>query len=197
MSGHMIKGRICLLLGALALGAQAGPTAVEQRVDRARSYAQRGEGYVAKANKARKTKRLSESSRESLYRANLARAASALRRARSLVRGRKDPLSITADAAIVRSLVKVLNSQARAYLEKDSLARAGNLAKDALKLHPGNATARGIQRNIKRAKRRASSANRGSGGRGGSGSVASRRWRARRAGTGAGGAGTRGGGGRR
>ena len=185
---------VLFLLGVAVLGAEPKKTAVELRVDRARNYAQRGQEYVSKANAARTSTRLSDSSRENLYRQNLGRAASALRRARSMVRGRKDPLSSAATTEFTASLVKVLNSQARVYLDKQSLSRASRLVKEVLKLHPKNPAALLIAREIEEAKRKDPTASGGT-----SGSAASRRWRARRKGTGAGGAGTRGrgGGGRR
>ena len=152
-----MKRHVWLFLGALsvlAVGVQAGPTPVEKRVKRARTYEKQGAAFVVKAKAAQKKIRLSLTARASLYRLNLKRAATALRRARALVHGRKDALSITATTEITKSLIDVLNNSARAYVDIGSLARAARLIKEILKLSPKNADALKTKRDIEEAKRR-------------------------------------------
>ena len=180
-----MKRHVWLFLGAfcvLAVGVQAGGeeaggekaggkkadgkvrlTSVEKRVKRARTYEDQGAEFVVKAKKAQKKIRKSFTTRASLYRSNLKRAATAYRKARALVRGRKDDLSKTATTEITKTLIDVLNNLARAYVDIGSLKRATVLVKEILKLSPKNVDALRTKRDIAEAKTRDPTGSGGSG----------------------------------
>ncbi len=101
--------------------------------------------------------------RARLYRSNLKRAATAYRKARALVRGRKDDLSKTATTEITKTLIDVLNNLARAYVDIGSLTRAAALVKEILKLSPKNVDALRTKRDIAEAKKRDPTASGGTG----------------------------------
>ncbi len=166
-----MRRHVWLFLGAfcvLAVGVQAGGekaggkkaggkvrlTSVEKRVKRARTYENQGAEFVVKAKKAQKKIRKSVTVRARLYRSNLKRAATAYRKARALVRGRKDDLSKTATTEITKTLIDVLNNLARAYVDIGSLTRAAALVKEILKLSPKNVDALRTKRDIAEAKTR-------------------------------------------
>ncbi len=171
-----MKRHVWLFIGAfcvLAVGVQAGGeeaggekagdkkaggkvrlTSVEKRVKRARTYEKQGAEYLVKAKKAQKKIRKSFTVRARLYRSNLKRAATAYRKARALVRGRKDDLSKTATTEITKTLIDVLNNLARAYVDIGSLPRATALVKEVLKLSPKDVDALRTKRDIAEAKKK-------------------------------------------
>jgi tetratricopeptide (TPR) repeat protein len=146
-SGEEAKG------GAKA-GGKVRLTSVEKRVKRARTYEKQGVEFVEKAIEAQKKIRKSVTVRARNYRSNLKRAATAYRKARALVLGRKDDLSKKATTEITKGLIDVLNNLARAYVDIGSLTRATALVKEILKLDPKDHDALKTKREIAEAKKK-------------------------------------------
>ena len=163
----LFLGAFCVLAVGVQAGGEAGGkvrlTSVEKRVKRARTYEKQGAEFVAKAIKAQKKIRKSVTVRARLYRSNLKRAATAYRKARALVRGRKDDLSKKATTEITKGLIDLLNNLARAYVDIGSLTRATALVKEILKLSPKDVDALRTKRDIAEAKKKDPTASGGEG----------------------------------
>jgi tetratricopeptide (TPR) repeat protein len=123
-------------------------------VQRARTFEKQGADFVKKAKEAQKQIRKSVTVRARNYRSNLKRAATAYRKARALVHGRKDDLSKTATNEITKGLIDVLNNLARAYVDIGSLNRASALVKEILKLDPKNYDALSTKKEIAELKKK-------------------------------------------